>query len=129
MIPADYAMKLELIIENYDLMEAEEYFMNLPDSAAKKAACLTLLSVYIRVRDTNKAETFMVKLYELGLVLSPHPFNEMMKLYLATCEYRKVPLVIQQMKRNKVPCNVLSYNLWMNACSEEEGYVVAAVEN
>ncbi|RZC15895.1 pentatricopeptide repeat-containing protein At5g27460-like isoform X4 [Glycine soja] len=128
MIPADYAMKLELIIENYDLMEAEEYFMNLPDSAAKKAACLTLLRGYIRVRDTNKAETFMVKLYELGLVLSPHPFNEIMKLYLATCEYRKVPLVIQQMKRNKVPCNVLSYNLWMNACTEEEGYGVAAVE-
>ncbi|KAH1110679.1 hypothetical protein GLYMA_04G097400v4 [Glycine max] len=128
MIPADYAMKLELIIENYDLMEAEEYFMNLPDSAAKKAACLTLLRGYIRVRDTNKAETFMVKLYELGLVLSPHPFNEMMKLYLATCEYRKVPLVMQQMKRNKVPCNVLSYNLWMNACTEEEGYGVAAVE-
>ena len=57
MIPADYAMKLELIIENYDLMEAEEYFMNLPDSAAKKAACLTLLRGYIRVRDTNKASS------------------------------------------------------------------------
>ncbi|XP_027355870.1 pentatricopeptide repeat-containing protein At5g27460-like isoform X1 [Abrus precatorius] len=70
----------------------------------------------------------MVKLYELGLVVSPHPYNEMMKLYLATCEYRKVPLVIQQMMHNKVSCNVLSYNLWMNACGEEEGYGVAAVE-
>ncbi|KAL5145297.1 Pentatricopeptide repeat-containing protein [Glycine soja] len=128
MIPADHAMKLELIIENHGLMEAEEYFMNLPDSAAKKAACLILLRGYVRDRDTSKAETFMLKLYELGLVVSPHPFNEMMKLYLVTCEYRKVPLVIQQMKRNKIPCNVLSYNLWMNACSEEEGYVVAAVE-
>ncbi|KOM41754.1 hypothetical protein LR48_Vigan04g195200 [Vigna angularis] len=128
MIPVDHAMKLELIIENYGLMEAEEYFMNLPDSATKKAACLTLLRGYVRYRDTTKAEALMVKLYELGLVVSPHPFNEMMKLYLVTCEYRKVPLVIQQMKRNKIPCNVLSYNLWMNAYSEEEGYGIATVE-
>ncbi|KAJ1424726.1 Tetratricopeptide-like helical domain superfamily [Sesbania bispinosa] len=128
-MPADHAMKLELIIKNYGLMEAEEYFISIPDSAAKKAAYLPLLCGYVRDRDTSKAETFMVKLYELGLMVSPHPYNEMMmKLYLATCEYRKVPLVIQQMKRNKVPCNVLSYNLWMNACGEGEGYGVAAVE-
>lgn len=127
-IPADHAMKLELIIKIYGLTEAEEYFFSIPDSTAKKASCLTLLRGYVRDRDTSKAENFMVKLYELGLVVNPHPYNEMMKLYLATCEYRKVPLVIQQMKRNKVPRNVLSYNLWMNACGEGEGYGVAEVE-
>ncbi|GAU32488.1 hypothetical protein TSUD_316950 [Trifolium subterraneum] len=126
--PADHALKLELIIKNYGLMEAEEYFMSIPDSAGKKAAYLPLLCGYVKDRDTSKAETFMAKLYELGLVVNPHPYNEMMKLYLATCEYRKVRLVIQQMKRNKVPCNVLSYNLWMNACDEGERYGVAAVE-
>ncbi|PNX92452.1 pentatricopeptide repeat-containing protein at5g27460-like protein [Trifolium pratense] len=126
--PADHALKLELIIKNYGLMEAEEYFMSIPDSPGKKSAYLPLLRGYVRDRDTGKAETFMAKLYDLGLVVNPHPYNEMMKLYLATCEYRKVPLVIQQMKRNKVPCNVLSYNLWMNACDEGERYGVAAVE-
>ncbi|KAE9603850.1 putative tetratricopeptide-like helical domain-containing protein [Lupinus albus] len=128
LVPADHAMKLEMIIKMYGLLEAEEYFMSIPDSASKKAACLPLLRGYVRDRDTGKAESFMVKLYDLGLMLSPHPYNEMMKLYLATCEYSKVPLVIQQMKRNRVPCNVLSYNLWMNACSQGEGYGVAAVE-
>ncbi|XP_057742321.1 pentatricopeptide repeat-containing protein At5g27460 [Arachis stenosperma] len=128
MIPADHAMKLELIVKNYGLMEAEEYFLSIPDTAAKKAACLPLLHAYVRARDTNRAETLMVKLYELGLVVSPHPYNEMMKLYLATCEYMKVPLVIEQMKRNRIPCNVLSYNLWMNACGEGGGHGVAAVE-
>ncbi|XP_004501675.1 pentatricopeptide repeat-containing protein At5g27460 isoform X2 [Cicer arietinum] len=126
--PADQAMKLELIIKNCGLMEAEEYFMSIPDSAGKKAAYLPLLRGFVRDRDINKAEAFMEKLYELGLVVNPHPYNEMMKLYLATCDYRKVPLVIQQMKRNKVPCNVLSYNLWMNACGEGDSYGVAAVE-
>ncbi|KAK2445403.1 Tetratricopeptide repeat (TPR) superfamily protein [Trifolium repens] len=126
--PSDHALKLELIIKNYGLMEAEEYFMSIPDSPGKKAAYLPLLRGYVRDKDTGKAETFMAKLYELGLVVNPHPYNEMMKLYLATGEYRKVPLVIQQMKRNKVPCNVLSYNLWMNACEKGERYGVTAVE-
>lgn len=126
--PADHALKLELIAKNCGLMEAEEYFMRIPDSAGKKAAYLPLLRGYVGDRDTSKAETFMEKLYELGLVVNAHPYNEMMKLYLATCEYWKVPLVIQQMKRNKVPLNVLSYNLWMSACDEGERYGVAAVE-
>ncbi|KAK7282861.1 hypothetical protein RIF29_11951 [Crotalaria pallida] len=128
LVPADHAVKLEIIIKVYGLMKAEEYFMSIPDSAAKKVASIPLLRGYVSDRDTSKAESFMVKLYELGLMVSPHPYNEMMKLYLATCEYRKVPLVIQQMKRNRIPCNVLSYNLWMNAYGEGEGYGVAAVE-
>jgi hypothetical protein len=90
----DHALKLELIIKNYGLMEAEGYFTSIPDSPGKKFAYLPLLRGYVRDRDTCKAETFMAKLYDLGLVVNPHPYNEMMKLYLATCECRKVPLVI-----------------------------------
>jgi hypothetical protein len=75
-------------------MEAEGYFTSIPDSPGKKFAYLPLLRGYVRDRDTCKAETFMAKLYDLGLVVNPHPYNEMMKLYLATCECRKVPLVI-----------------------------------
>ncbi|KAF7829974.1 pentatricopeptide repeat-containing protein [Senna tora] len=128
MSPADYAAKLELIIQMHGLTEAEEYFMCLPDISSQKAAYLLLLRGYVRNRQTSKAEAFMRRLYDLGLVVSPHPYNEMMKLYLATYEYHKIPLVIQLMKRNKIPCNVLSYNLWMNACGEREGYGVAAAE-
>lgn len=128
MSPADYAAKLELIIKTHGLREAEEYFLCLPDISSRKATCLRLLRGYVRDRDTDKAEAFMRRLYDLGLVVSPHPYNEMMKLYLATHEYNKVPLVIQQMKRNKIRCNVLSYNLWMNASSEGEGDGVTASE-
>ncbi|KAI4307449.1 hypothetical protein L6164_030636 [Bauhinia variegata] len=70
----------------------------------------------------------MVKLYELGLVVSPHPYNEMMKLYLASRDYIKVPLVIHEMKRNRILLNVLSYNLWMNAYGDGEGSGVASAE-
>lgn len=63
---------------------------------------------------------------DLGLIVSPHPLNEMMKLYAATSQFEKVTFVIQHMKRNKIPRNVLSYNLWMTACSEVSG--VSSVE-
>ncbi|PRQ55722.1 putative pentatricopeptide [Rosa chinensis] len=62
----------------------------------------------------------------MGLVVSPHLYNEMMKLYTATAQFGKVPLVIKQMRSNKIPLTGLSYNLCMNACAELSG--VASVE-
>jgi pentatricopeptide repeat protein len=44
-----------------------------------------------------------------------------MKLYVATCQHEKVLSVIDLMKRNNIHRNVLSYNLWMNACAEVSG--------
>jgi pentatricopeptide repeat protein len=59
----------------------------------------------------------MASLQSVGLPVDPHSFNEMLKLYVATCQYEKVHSVISLMKRNNIPRNALSYSLWMNACS------------
>ncbi|XP_050212694.1 pentatricopeptide repeat-containing protein At5g27460 [Mercurialis annua] len=116
---SDYAMKLELIMNVQGLNEAEEYFNNLRhDPATRKAASLALLRGYVKDRDIVKAEALMKNLNELGLVVNCHPFNEIMKLYIATSQYEKVLLVIEQMKRNKIPLDVLSYNLWMSSFGE-----------
>ncbi|KAG2698832.1 hypothetical protein I3760_07G167100 [Carya illinoinensis] len=121
MSPADHAVKVDLIIKVHGLREAEDYFTRLTETASRKASCLPLLQCYVKERDTEKAELLMVKLNELGLIVSPHAFNEMMKLYMATSQGKKVSLVIQQMKWNNIPRNVLSYNLWMVACGEVSG--------
>lgn len=127
MSPADYVIKMELIINKYGLVEAEEYYRNsVSGTASRKAASFSLLRGYVKERDTEKAEAFMAELNGLGLILCPHPYNEMMKLYMATSQSGKVPLVIQEMKQNRIPLNILSYNLWMNACSEISG--VSSVE-
>ncbi|KAF3445976.1 hypothetical protein FNV43_RR11153 [Rhamnella rubrinervis] len=126
MSPADHAMRMELTIKVNGLMGAEEYFMHLSNTALRKAAYAPLLRGYVKERDTDKAEALMVKLSELGLIVTPHPCNEMMKLYMATSKFEKVGLVIQQMKRNRIPLNVLSYNLWLNASGEASG--VASME-
>ncbi|KAF9608216.1 hypothetical protein IFM89_008171 [Coptis chinensis] len=126
MSTADHAILLELIIKVRSLAEAEEYFENIPDSSSQKAACIPLLQSYVKERETGKAEALMLKMQALGYTVNPHPFNEMMKLYDATGQFKKVLYVIQQMKHNRIPRNVLSYNIWMNACSQLSG--VAAVE-
>lgn len=121
MSSADHAIRLELTIKVHSLREAEEYFENLPSTVSQKAACLPLLHSYVKEKSTEKAEALMQKMNRLGLIVSPHPFNEMMKLYIATSQHKKVLSVILQMKQNQIPRNVLSYNLWMNACAELSG--------
>uniref|UniRef100_A0A0D9VM60 Pentacotripeptide-repeat region of PRORP domain-containing protein n=1 Tax=Leersia perrieri TaxID=77586 RepID=A0A0D9VM60_9ORYZ len=119
--PSDHTARLELIVKVHGTSEAEEYYKKLSTAASKKAASLPLLHCYVTERNVQKAETFMAELQRCGLPVDPHSFNEMMKLYIATCQYEKVLSVIDLMKRNNVPRNVLSYNIWMNACAEASG--------
>lgn len=123
MSAADHAIRLELMIRVNSLAEAEDYFENICDHSSQKAACLPLLHSYVKQRAVEKAESLMLKLQNLGLTVNPHPFNEMMKLYGATRQFEKVPLVIHQMKHNNIPLNVLSYSLWMGACYEVSGII------
>lgn len=118
---ADNAVTLELIIKTQTTSEAEEYFANIPKPSLQKAAYLPLLHAYVKERSTDKAEALMLKMSTMGFTVSPHPYNEMMKLYMATSQFDKVLSVITQMEENKIPKNVLSYNLWMSACFEVSG--------
>ncbi|XP_057469589.1 pentatricopeptide repeat-containing protein At5g27460 [Actinidia eriantha] len=122
---AEHAIRLELIIKVHNLKQGEEYFASITDTTSRKAACLTLLHSYVKERATEKAEALMLKMNSLGLIVSPHPFNEMMKLYMATSQFQKVLTAILQMKQNNIPRSVLSYNLWMDACSEVSGVASA----
>ncbi|KAF5187390.1 Pentatricopeptide repeat-containing protein [Thalictrum thalictroides] len=125
MSAADHAILLELIIKVCSLAEAEEYFENISSSSCQKAACIPLLHSYVKEKAIEKAEALMLRMQGMGLTVDPHPFNEMMKLYVATGQFDKVPLMIQQMNRDKIPRNVLSYNLWMSACVELSGFASA----
>ncbi|TYJ35438.1 hypothetical protein E1A91_A05G236600v1 [Gossypium mustelinum] len=120
-----HATKVKLLIKVGNLTAAEEHFNRLPNTASQKAACLPLLNGCVKERDIGKAEAFMSKLASMGMTLCPHLYNEMMKLYIATSQFEKVPLVIKEMNRNKIPKNVLSYNLWMDASARSSGVAKA----
>nr|XP_043636807.1 pentatricopeptide repeat-containing protein At5g27460 [Erigeron canadensis]XP_043636808.1 pentatricopeptide repeat-containing protein At5g27460 [Erigeron canadensis] len=118
---ADYALRLELTIKASTLKEAEDYFAQLPNIASQKASYLHLLNSYVQERATEKAESLMIKMSSFGANVTPHSYNAMMKLYMATSQFDLVLSIISQMKTNKIPKNVLSYNLWMSACHEVYG--------
>ncbi|KVH87901.1 pentatricopeptide repeat-containing protein At5g27460 [Cynara cardunculus var. scolymus] len=118
---ADHALRLELTIRLNTLKEAEDYFAQIPTIASQRASYLHLLNSYVKEKATEKAESLMTKMNSFGANVTPHPFNAMMKLYIATCQFELVLSIISQMKQNKVPKNVLSYNLWMSACNEVYG--------
>lgn len=126
MTAVDHAIRVELLIKEHSIDEAEKYFANITSPTSLKYSFLHLLHFYVKERDTEKAEALMTKMNDSGLIVSPHPLNEMMKLYVATSQFEKVVFVIQHMKRNKIPKNVLSYNLWMTALGEVSG--VSSVE-
>uniref|UniRef100_A0A7N0SVR8 Pentatricopeptide repeat-containing protein n=1 Tax=Kalanchoe fedtschenkoi TaxID=63787 RepID=A0A7N0SVR8_KALFE len=121
MSPSDFAIKLDVIAKVKGLSHAQDYFDTIHNMASQKAASIALLRVYVLERNVLRAETLMVKLTAMGLVLNCHPYNEMMKLYIATAQFVNVLAVISLMKQNKIPLNVLSYNLWITACSEVSG--------
>ncbi|XP_042402951.1 pentatricopeptide repeat-containing protein At5g27460-like isoform X1 [Zingiber officinale] len=123
--PSDHGAKLDLLTKVYTIAEAETYFQKLSSSASKRAAAFPLLHSYVKAKDLQKSEALMYMLQNSGLVVDPHPFNEMMKLYMATGQIQSVIKVIQYMKRSKIPLNVLSYNLWMNACGMLYGIMSA----
>ncbi|PWA84361.1 hypothetical protein CTI12_AA158390 [Artemisia annua] len=118
---ADRAMRLELTVKVATLEEAEDYFAKLPHIASRNRSYIHLLNAYVKEKAVEKAESLMKKMYGYGAHVTPHPFNAMMKLYIATSQFDLVFSVISQMERNKIPRNVLSYNLWMTACNEVYG--------
>lgn len=115
--PLDHAARLDLIAKVHGTCHAEEYYKKLRNAACREAASFPLLHCYVAERNVQKAESFMASLQSIGLPVDPHSFNEMLKLYVATCQFEKALAVIDLMKRSNIPRNVLSYNLWMNACS------------
>jgi len=56
----------------------------------------------------------MEKLKFLGFATDPVPYIEMMTLYMNTEQCEKVPLVIQEMKKNGISLDTHCYNIWMN---------------
>ncbi|KAI3685244.1 hypothetical protein L6452_34482 [Arctium lappa] len=118
---ADHALRLQLIIKLNPLKEAEDYFAQIPTIASQKASYLHLLNSYVTEKATEKAESLMLKMNTFNANITPHPFNSMMKLYIATSKFELVLSIISQMKQNRIPRNVLSYNLWMSACNEVYG--------
>lgn len=112
---SDQAIHLDLIAKARGVSTAEEYFINLPESAKNHLTYGALLNCYCKELTTDKAESLMEKMKELKFASSPMAYNSLMTLYTKTNQPEKVPSIIQEMKTNDVLPDCYTYNVWMRA--------------
>eukprot|EP01018_Ginkgo_biloba_P007816 Gb_14211 [translate_table: standard] len=115
--PSDHAIHLDLMAKVHGIGIAEKYFAEIPDIAKNQLTYCALLNCYVNEKLTDKSESIMEKLKELGFATNALAYNEMMKLYMTNGQLDKVLLLIQEMNKNGVMLDICSYNIWMTTCA------------
>lgn len=113
--PSDHAVQLDLIGQVRGLPFAECYFNSLPESDKTEKTYGGLLNCYVRERLTDKSLAHFQKMKEMGFASSALPYNDVMCLYAHLGQYEKVPLVLAEMKENKVLPDNFSYRICINS--------------
>ncbi|CAJ1940183.1 unnamed protein product [Sphenostylis stenocarpa] len=112
---SDHAIHLDLLAKARGITAAENYFVNLPESAKNHLCYGALLNCYCKELMTEKADSLMEKMKELSLPLSSMSYNSLMTLYSKVGQPGKIPSIIQEMKASNVMLDSYTYNVWMRA--------------
>lgn len=112
---SDQAIHLDLAAKARGIAAAEDYFIDLPETAKNHLTYGALLNCYCKELMTEKAEALMEKMKELNIALSSLPYNSLMTLYTKVGQPEKVPAIIQEMKACNVMPDCYTYNVWMRS--------------
>lgn len=113
--PVDHAVQLDLIGKVHGFLEAEKYFHNLTEQDKTDKTYGALLHCYVRQRETEKSLSHFEKMKEKGFGLSSVAFNDIMCLHIRTNQTDKVHDVLNDMKKNGVSPDNLSYRMCINS--------------
>ncbi|XP_015957129.1 pentatricopeptide repeat-containing protein At1g60770 [Arachis duranensis] len=112
---SDHAIHLDLLAKAQGIAAAENYFVNLPETAKNHLCYGALLNCYCKELMTEKAEGLMEKMKILKLPLSSMSYNSLMTLYTKVERSEKIPSIIEEMKASSIMLDTYSYNVWMRA--------------
>ncbi|KVH89534.1 pentatricopeptide repeat-containing protein At4g21705, mitochondrial [Cynara cardunculus var. scolymus] len=113
--PVDHAVQLDLIGKVHGFLEAEKYFNSLTEQDKTDKTYGALLHCYVRQRETEKSLSHFQKMKEKGFGLSPVAFNDIMCLHIRTNQTNKVHDVLDDMKKNGVSPDNLTYRMCINS--------------
>ncbi|KAL6981354.1 hypothetical protein U1Q18_022983 [Sarracenia purpurea var. burkii] len=116
MSTSDTAIQLDLISKVHGILNAEDYFLKLPDALKDKRTYGALLNAYVQTKSREKAESLIEKMKVRGYAMHPLPFNVMMTLYMNLKEYDKVDFVASEMREKNIPLDIYTYNIWLSSC-------------
>ncbi|KAK4252782.1 hypothetical protein QN277_014326 [Acacia crassicarpa] len=114
---SDYAVRIDLMTKVFGIDAAERYFEGLPPSAKTSETYTALLHSYAGAKFTEKAEELYQRIKNSNLSFNALMYNEMMTLYMSVGQVEKVPLVVEDLKQQKVLPDIFTYNLWISSCA------------
>ncbi|XP_028785427.1 pentatricopeptide repeat-containing protein At5g09450, mitochondrial-like [Neltuma alba] len=112
---SDYAIRIDLMTKVFGIDAAERYFEGLPLSAKTSETYTALLHSYAGAKFTEKAEELYQRIKNSNLSFNALMYNEMMTLYMSVGQVEKVPLVVEDLKQQKVLPDIFTYNLWISS--------------
>ncbi|KAH9626866.1 hypothetical protein KSS87_002266 [Heliosperma pusillum] len=111
----DFAMRVDILHKLKGLAEAEKYFDGLPSDFKNHYVYTALLSCYCADLEADKALATFKKMDELGFSSHVLAFNNLLGLYVRIKQPEKVPELISEMKKRKVPLNSHTYTYWIQS--------------
>ncbi|XP_042508027.1 pentatricopeptide repeat-containing protein At5g09450, mitochondrial isoform X1 [Macadamia integrifolia] len=117
LLDSDYAVRIDLMTKVFGVDAAERYFEELPLNVKTGETYTALLHSYAGAKLTERAEKFFERIKESNLTFGALTYNEMMTLYMSVGQLDKISSVVEELKRQKVPPDLFTYNLWISACA------------
>lgn len=112
---SDAAIQLGLIAKVRGVLDAEDFFLELPDTLKCMETCGALLYAYVQAKMKNKAESLFETMRRNGYLFTSLQFRNMMALYRDLGEYDKVESLFVEMKQIGIRLKLLSsYNIWLS---------------
>lgn len=115
--PFDIGLRLKLILKNFGLEQAENYFTKIPESRRNYQIYLALLNCYTVSKSVEKAESIMLKARDLKYADKPIWYNLMMNMYYQLGNREKMGELLSEMESNSISYDHFTYSICLSACA------------
>ncbi|KAL5715535.1 hypothetical protein ACHQM5_017342 [Ranunculus cassubicifolius] len=109
--PGDMAVRLGLISSVHGIEQAEKYFGDVAEQSKILPVYYSLLECYAHNNSTEKAESLMQQMKEIGFVNTPVAYNILLNLYYKLGQYEKQDALIQEMNERGVVPDTSTYSI------------------
>ncbi|XP_050383445.1 pentatricopeptide repeat-containing protein At2g20710, mitochondrial-like [Argentina anserina] len=117
LLPADIAVRLDLIAKVHGTEQAENYFYNIPKKLKVLEVYSALLNCYGRAKQLDKAEATMQKMRDLGIAKTSLQYNILLNLYYKTGNKEKFHSLIREMEENGIGIDRFTIGIKLSAAA------------
>ena len=109
----DHAIRIDLIFKTKGIDATENYLSNLLPSGKNRFTYGALLNCYCMATMEDKALELFEKMDQMGFVLNPLSFTNLMTMYMKMGNPEKVLSLLQDMKQRDISPSTYTYNVLM----------------